>query len=84
MTTRVLLSAVAAAAARRSYSQAASTASLASSFPSTRSSEPPILVVSGPSGAGKSTLLKRLLADYPTTFGFSISRMTSLSTSGHG
>lgn len=32
-------------------------------------------MVSGPSGAGKSTLLKRLFADIPDTFGFSISRM---------
>lgn len=30
--------------------------------------------MSGPSGAGKSTLLKKLFAQYPDTFGFSISR----------
>ncbi|KAB8259563.1 guanylate kinase [Aspergillus pseudonomiae] len=35
-------------------------------------STPIHLVVSGPSGAGKSTLLKRLFADYPDTFGFSL------------
>ncbi|KAB8241226.1 guanylate kinase [Aspergillus flavus] len=34
------------------------------------------VVVSGPSGAGKSTLLKRLFADYPDTFGFSVSHTT--------
>ena len=33
------------------------------------------VVVSGPSGAGKSTLLKRLFAEFPDAFGFSISRM---------
>ncbi|KAI8967531.1 guanylate kinase [Mycotypha africana] len=35
-----------------------------------------IFVISGPSGSGKSTLLKRLFADYPSTFGFSISHTT--------
>jgi guanylate kinase len=34
------------------------------------------IVVSGPSGAGKSTLLKRLFAEYPDRFGFSISHTT--------
>jgi len=34
------------------------------------------IVVSGPSGAGKSTLLKRLFAEYPESFGFSISHTT--------
>ncbi|OGM43781.1 guanylate kinase [Aspergillus bombycis] len=34
------------------------------------------VVVSGPSGAGKSTLLKKLFADYPNTFGFSVSHTT--------
>jgi ABC-type bacteriocin/lantibiotic exporter with double-glycine peptidase domain len=34
----------------------------------------PIFVLSGPSGSGKSTLLKKLFAEYPDTFGFSISR----------
>ncbi|EJD47928.1 guanylate kinase [Auricularia subglabra TFB-10046 SS5] len=34
------------------------------------------LVMSGPSGAGKSTLLKRLFAEYPDKFGFSVSHTT--------
>ncbi|KAF8320743.1 guanylate kinase [Clavulina sp. PMI_390] len=34
------------------------------------------LVVFGPSGTGKSTLLKRLFADHPAKFGFSISHTT--------
>eukprot|EP01137_Pigoraptor_chileana_P037136 Opistho-2@33758 len=34
------------------------------------------LVLAGPSGAGKSTLLKRLLAEYPDVFGFSVSHTT--------
>lgn len=32
------------------------------------------LIISGPSGVGKSTLLKRLFADHPGKFGFSVSR----------
>jgi guanylate kinase len=32
------------------------------------------LVIAGPSGSGKSTLLKKLQADYPEAFGFSVSR----------
>ncbi|OZJ05137.1 hypothetical protein BZG36_01395 [Bifiguratus adelaidae] len=35
-----------------------------------------IIVLSGPSGSGKSTLLKRLFAEYPDTFGFSVSHTT--------
>jgi len=34
------------------------------------------LVVSGPSGVGKSTLLKRLFAEFPDKFGFSVSHTT--------
>ena len=32
------------------------------------------MVLCGPSGCGKSTLLKQLMADYPSLFGFSVSR----------
>jgi hypothetical protein len=32
------------------------------------------LCLSGPSGTGKSTLLKRLFAEFPDAFGFSVSR----------
>lgn len=34
------------------------------------------VVVSGPSGTGKSTLLKKLFAEFPDRFGFSISNTT--------
>ncbi|KAI0791635.1 guanylate kinase [Irpex lacteus] len=34
------------------------------------------LLISGPSGVGKSTLLKRLFAEYPDKFGFSVSHTT--------
>lgn len=36
----------------------------------------PIVVICGPSGAGKSTLIKRLIAEEPTMFGFSVSHTT--------
>jgi guanylate kinase len=42
----------------------------------TASDRPRPIVVSGPSGAGKSTLLKRLFAEYPDRFGFSVSHTT--------
>lgn len=35
-----------------------------------------LIVLSGPSGAGKSTLLKKLFAEFPEKFGFSISHTT--------
>ncbi|KAG0172786.1 hypothetical protein DFQ28_002946 [Apophysomyces sp. BC1034] len=35
-----------------------------------------IFVISGPSGSGKSTLLKQLFAEFPDTFGFSVSHTT--------
>lgn len=34
------------------------------------------VVISGPSGTGKSTLLKKLLAEFPNKFGFSVSNTT--------
>lgn len=34
------------------------------------------VVISGPSGTGKSTLLKKLFAEFPNKFGFSISNTT--------
>ncbi|SGZ56095.1 CIC11C00000001338 [Sungouiella intermedia] len=34
------------------------------------------IVISGPSGTGKSTLLKKLLAEFPDKFGFSVSNTT--------
>ncbi|CDO77657.1 hypothetical protein BN946_scf184969.g8 [Trametes cinnabarina] len=40
------------------------------------------LVISGPSGVGKSTLLKRLFAEYPDKFGFSVSHTTRAPRAG--
>lgn len=40
------------------------------------------VVISGPSGTGKSTLLKKLFAEYPEKFGFSISNTTRSPRSG--
>ncbi|KAL0263490.1 guanylate kinase [Diplodia seriata] len=34
------------------------------------------VIISGPSGAGKSTILKRLFAEFPGRFGFSVSHTT--------
>ncbi|KAJ2723487.1 guanylate kinase [Coemansia sp. Benny D115] len=44
------------------------------------------IVVFGPSGTGKSTLLKRLFAEYPQSFGFSVSNTTRKPRAGevHG
>ena len=39
------------------------------------------MVIAGPSGCGKSTLLKKLLVEFPDSFGFSISREYSQLTS---
>ncbi|CAK4664091.1 hypothetical protein LEN26_000992 [Aphanomyces euteiches] len=36
----------------------------------------PPLVIAGPSGVGKGTLINKLLAKYPTLFGFSVSHTT--------
>ena len=36
------------------------------------------VVVSGPSGVGKGTLISRLMVDFPSTFGFSVSHTTRL------
>ncbi|KAG4305709.1 hypothetical protein PORY_000619 [Pneumocystis oryctolagi] len=35
-----------------------------------------LIVISGPSGSGKSTLIRRLFADHPECFGFSVSHTT--------
>lgn len=40
------------------------------------------VVISGPSGTGKSTLLKKLLAEYPDKFGFSVSNTTRTPRAG--
>ena len=40
------------------------------------------IVISGPSGAGKSTILKRLFAEFPDRFGFSVSHTTRAPRAG--
>ncbi|OCK94071.1 guanylate kinase [Cenococcum geophilum 1.58] len=40
------------------------------------------IVISGPSGAGKSTILKRLFAEFPDKFGFSVSHTTRAPRAG--
>ncbi|KAM3125714.1 guanylate kinase [Candidozyma auris] len=40
------------------------------------------VVISGPSGTGKSTLLKKLLAEFPDKFGFSVSNTTRAPRAG--
>ncbi|KAJ3148178.1 hypothetical protein HDU86_007526 [Geranomyces michiganensis] len=56
----------------------------ASATPATRGStqQPRPIVLCGPSGSGKSTLLKRLLAEHPTKFGFSVSHTTRAPRAG--
>jgi guanylate kinase len=48
----------------------ANTSAVALNIPSDRRP----IVLSGPSGVGKSTLLKKLFAEFPQRFGFSVSR----------
>ncbi|EDW73164.1 uncharacterized protein Dwil_GK17399 [Drosophila willistoni] len=57
----------------RAFSSSTSRSSVSSKI---MSHGPRPLVLCGPSGSGKSTLLKRLFAEFPTTFGFSISHTT--------
>ncbi|EER32770.1 guanylate kinase [Candida tropicalis MYA-3404] len=56
---------------RRSFISQFANMSSSSSSNSTRP-----IVISGPSGTGKSTLLKKLFAEYPGRFGFSVSNTT--------
>ena len=42
--------------------------------PTTGSAPVRPIVIAGPSGSGKSTLLRRLFAEFPDKFGFSVSR----------
>lgn len=43
-----------------------------------RSDCPKPIVISGPSGVGKGTLISKLMKEFPTTFGFSVSHTTRL------
>merc|ERR1712166_215864 len=43
---------------------------------STQAAKPSTIVVNGPSGVGKGTLINKLMADFPTLFGFSVSHTT--------
>ena len=52
----------------------AAAAAAAATTPATPKKGPRPIVISGPSGAGKSTILKRLFAEHPDKFGFSVSR----------
>lgn len=52
---------------------------MSSATPASTVTALPPIIIAGPSGTGKSTLLKRLFEDYPTRFGFSISRKLLLS-----
>ena len=55
---------------RRMASAEANTSAVALNIPTDRRP----IVLSGPSGVGKSTLLKKLFAEFPQRFGFSVSR----------
>ncbi|KAH8296393.1 hypothetical protein KR054_005563 [Drosophila jambulina] len=59
-----------------SSNSSSSTAATLTSKKTMSAAGPRPLVLCGPSGSGKSTLLKRLFADFPNTFGFSISHTT--------
>ncbi|KAH0543629.1 hypothetical protein FGG08_002067 [Glutinoglossum americanum] len=71
---RILLRTQAAVATRRLSLRMASATTNAD--PAITKTPPRPVVISGPSGAGKSTLLKRLFAEHPGKFGFSVSHTT--------